>query len=271
MPTARLPGRPNWEGSSTIGLPGVGVDAGGNVVVTGWSRSANFPLLNSPQGLSGGMLINDEATDAYDAFVAKLTPDGMQLAFSRFIGGTGDDGANALALDSAGNIYITGPSTPGFTGVANNTSYGMFVAKLTAAGKLAYVFIRSPGNPNGIAVDSGGSAYVTGRLVKASALTKTFGPCGAQKRGTATSRGRGGFSDLRSLTFMSFLEDLLKAFRHLIRTAGCVVLDYLRLFASACRSRSAVEAENLFCVSNWPCFRSARPKPDGPMIPRAGL
>lgn len=155
---------------------GVGVDASGNVVVTGWSRSANFPLLNSLQQLSGGMSINN---DAYDGFVAKLTPDGAQLVFSTFIGGTGDDGSNGVALDAAGNAYITGRSTAGFTGVSSgvNTA-GMFVAKLSATGKLVYVFIRPPAYPNAIAVDSAGSAYVTGQLYSAGPSTKTFGPAG---------------------------------------------------------------------------------------------
>jgi uncharacterized protein (TIGR03437 family) len=158
---------------------GVGVDASGNVVVTGWSRSANFPILNSLQPLSGGMIINHEPTDAYDGFVAKLTPDGKQLVFSTFIGGEGDDGVNGLALDSAGNAYLTGPSTAGFTGASSGTNtVGMFVAKLSPTGKVVYVFIRPSGYPNGVAVDSAGSAYVTGQLFQASSLTKTFGPVG---------------------------------------------------------------------------------------------
>ena len=59
---------------------------------------------------------------------------------------------------------------------------------------------------------------------------------------------------------MSFLEDLLKSFRHLIRTACCVVLDFLRLFASACRSRSVVEAENLFLRKQLALFQERQAK-----------
>jgi hypothetical protein len=55
-----------------------------------------------------------------------------------------------------------------------------------------------------------------------------------------------GLSGVRSLTFMCLLVDWLKASRHLIRTARRVLPDSLRLVARACRSRSAVEAENLF-------------------------
>jgi putative transposase len=69
------------------------------------------------------------------------------------------------------------------------------------------------------------------------------------------------FSGVRSLTFMSFLEDWLKSFRHLIRTACCVVLDFLRLFVSACRSRRAVEAENLFLRKQLALFQERQTKP----------
>ena len=64
------------------------------------------------------------------------------------------------------------------------------------------------------------------------------------------------------LTFMWLLVDWLKASWHLIRTTHRVLLDCLRLVARACRSRSAVEAENLFLRKQLALFqeRNLRPR-----------
>jgi putative transposase len=70
-----------------------------------------------------------------------------------------------------------------------------------------------------------------------------------------------GFSGVRSLTFMSFLDDWLKPLRHLVRTACRVLLDFLRLLALTCRSRSAVEAENLFLRKQLAPFQERETKP----------
>jgi putative transposase len=60
---------------------------------------------------------------------------------------------------------------------------------------------------------------------------------------------------------MSFLDDWLKALRHLIRTAFRVLLDFLRLLVLTCRSRSAVEAENLFLRKQLALFQERETKP----------
>jgi len=65
---------------------------------------------------------------------------------------------------------------------------------------------------------------------------------------------------MRSLTFMRFLEDWLKSLRHSIRTASHVLLNFLRLFASTCRSRSALEAENLFLRKQLALFQERQTK-----------
>jgi hypothetical protein len=60
---------------------------------------------------------------------------------------------------------------------------------------------------------------------------------------------------------MSFFDVWLKALRHLIRTACCVLLDFVGLVALACRSRSAVEAENLFLRKQLALFQERKTKP----------
>jgi uncharacterized protein (TIGR03437 family) len=153
---------------------GVAVDGAGNVWVTGYTRSANFPLVNPIQGT-----LDNGASDDYDAFVAKLDPTGSKLLYSTFLGGAGDDGAAGIALDAAGNAYVTGTSQSGigFPGALNG---GIFVTKLDTQGALVYTFIRPNGSASGIALDAAGSAYVAGTnsSINPSSATQTFGPPG---------------------------------------------------------------------------------------------
>jgi putative transposase len=60
---------------------------------------------------------------------------------------------------------------------------------------------------------------------------------------------------------MCLLVDWLKAFRHLVRTAHRVLWDSLRLVALTCRSRSAVEAENLFLRKQLALFQERNLRP----------
>jgi homeodomain-containing protein len=68
-------------------------------------------------------------------------------------------------------------------------------------------------------------------------------------------------SGVRSWSFMCLLLDWLKASRHLVRTAHRVLWDSLRLVARTCRSRSAVEAENLFLRKQLALFQERNLRP----------
>jgi uncharacterized protein (TIGR03437 family) len=100
------------------------------------------------------------------------------LAYGTYLGGSDDDAGRGVAVDSSGNIYVTGytysmnlPHTggsfePSFQGGNGNLIGGdAFVAKYTHAGALAYVTYLGGSNDDtgtAIAVDSSGNAYVTG-------------------------------------------------------------------------------------------------------------
>ena len=93
------------------------------------------------------------------------------LVYSTFLGGDGDDQGNAIAVDSAGNVYVTGLTTsdnfPEVGGIPGNLgSQNVFVSKLNAAGTaLVYsTYIGADGSSqgNGIAVSAAGDAYITG-------------------------------------------------------------------------------------------------------------
>lgn len=140
---------------------GVALDASGNVLVTGQTRSPNFPLAHPIESI-----YNNGATDDYDAFVAKLDPNGATLLYSTFLGGNNDDGAAGIAVDAAGDaiVAVTANSVTGFPGIQNPAAnqYGIVVSKLDPAGALVYSYFHFGGSAAAIAVDSSGNSYISG-------------------------------------------------------------------------------------------------------------
>ncbi|MGB2898763.1 MAG: SBBP repeat-containing protein, partial [Candidatus Acidiferrum sp.] len=117
---------------------GIAVDASGNAYVTGSTNSVNFPTKNPFQAAFGG--------GGSDVFVAKLDTTGS-LIYSTFLGGSGDESGNGIAVDASGNTYFTGftnsanfktksPNNP-FQAALGGAS-DAFVAKLDTTGSLIY-------------------------------------------------------------------------------------------------------------------------------------
>ena len=152
-------------GSGEDGGNGIAVDAAGNAYVTGSTGSANFPTTTGAfQAALGGVR---------NAFVTKLNATGMTLAYSTYLGGSGNDFGFGIAVDAAGNAYVTGstnsanfPTTPGAFQTALGGGGDAFVTKLNATGTglvySTYLGGSSGDTGSGIAVDVAGNAYVTG-------------------------------------------------------------------------------------------------------------
>jgi len=160
-------------GSGTEFGNGIAVDSSGDAYVVGSTASTDFPTMGSFQsGYAGGQ---------YDAFIAKLDPAGSALVYSTYLGGSGTDWGSAIALDGSGDAYVTGytsstdfPTMNAFQAtIAGPTN--AFVTKLDPAGSaLAYSTYLGGNGANAflgcvlgdlgtsLAVDSSGSAYVTG-------------------------------------------------------------------------------------------------------------
>src|SRR3989338_7190652 len=154
----------------------IAVDSAGNAYVTGSTSSTNFP------GASGS-LIQPTWLGSVDVFVTKLNAAGSALVYSTYLGGSGGDTGYAIAVDSAGNAYVTGATdSPTVVGSGNipfptvgafQASYHLggdaFVTKLNAAGSALVYSTYLGGNASehsldggAIAVDSDGNAYVGG-------------------------------------------------------------------------------------------------------------
>lgn len=155
-------------GSDADVASGVAADAAGNAYVVGTTSSRNFPTANPVQPAFGG---------SKEVFVTKLNAAGSAVAYSTYIGGSGDDIGAGIAVDAAGNAYITGNTLssnfattpaalqPSFAGGAALSLGDAFVAKLDPNGALVYsTYLGGSGDDAGfgIAIDSSGSAYVTG-------------------------------------------------------------------------------------------------------------
>ena len=153
----------------------IAIDASGNAYIAGQTKSADFPTTAGAFDRALAVPANCPRcfADNYDAFVAKLNATGSALLYSTYLGGTDIDDARGIAVDSAGNAYVTGetvsldfPTTAGSFQPTSKGSYDVFVTKLNPTGSaLVYsTFLGGAAVDNGerIAVDSSGRAIVLG-------------------------------------------------------------------------------------------------------------
>jgi hypothetical protein len=149
----------------------IAADSAGSAYVAGIASSTDFPTSSTA--------VQPAAAGNDDAFVAKLNPQGTAFIYSTYLGGGGQDIAWGIAIDSAGEAFVTGQTGSGLHGAApfpttagayqrtpnpatlNNSA---FITKLSADGSnLLYSTYLSGANDSfatGIAVDPAGDAYV---------------------------------------------------------------------------------------------------------------
>jgi hypothetical protein len=143
------------------------VDATGAIYVAGSTYSSNFPTLSAFQTMNAG---------GQDGFLAKFSAGGSRL-YSTLLGGQADDRINAVAVDGAGQAYVTGGTSSANFPIAGAAQPALgggqdaFVSKFSAGGtQLIYSTYLggsgggtgAPEEGSGIAVDAGGNAYVVG-------------------------------------------------------------------------------------------------------------
>jgi hypothetical protein len=150
-------------GSDNDYATGIAVDSIGQAYISGYTASIDFPVSsNAFQSSYGG--------GEFDGFFAKLNPSGSQLVYATYLGGMGNDTAYAVALDPAGNVYLTGQTQSSNFPVlqALQITYSdsdAFVVKLNASSQVLYSTYlggTGSGTGTGIAADAAGNAYVAG-------------------------------------------------------------------------------------------------------------
>jgi uncharacterized protein (TIGR03437 family) len=149
---------------------GIAVDPAGRVYITGSTSSTNFPAKDAIQPAYRG--------GPSDAFVAALSAPGSGLLYATYLGGSARDEARGIAVDAAGNAYVTGATdspdfvtTPGallpkFVGPRDVFPADAFVAVLSPAGStLRYAtYLGGPGpdQANAITLDPAGNVFAVG-------------------------------------------------------------------------------------------------------------
>lgn len=163
-------------GNQTDSGKGIAVDPQGNVYVTGQTNSNDFPRSPSPRQNSYG-------GGTGDAFVTKLNAAGNALVYSTFHGGSGTDDGTDIAVDSSGQVYLTGATSSDFpTFSARQFNYGggtsdAFISKFNAAGN-AFIFSTYHGGSQadfgrGIAIDSAANIFITGHTTSSNFPTSS--------------------------------------------------------------------------------------------------
>lgn len=159
-------------GSGNDGALDVTVDGSGNAFISGFTDSTNFPTVNALFPAIGGTFDPKFKAFPSDVFIAELNSSGSGLIFSTYLGGSDTEVASSIAVDPAGNSYVTGytlstnfPTLNAFS-VTNHGHSDAFVAKIGPGGTpLVYsTYLGGTNNDegDGIAADASGNAYVSG-------------------------------------------------------------------------------------------------------------
>ncbi|HVI08016.1 MAG TPA: SBBP repeat-containing protein [Candidatus Binatia bacterium] len=146
----------------------------GDMTVTGYTLSQDFPLVNWIQGTFGG------GTVTGDAFVFQIASHGTALVYSTYLGGDSDDQGYSLAIDASNNVYVVGyTSSTNFPVTQDSlsttcpaTAAGAcstgFVTKISSSGsEMSYSTYLGGSNglgdsAYGVTTDANGDAYVVG-------------------------------------------------------------------------------------------------------------
>jgi hypothetical protein len=147
MPRRRRPRCKTFLGSGGSGS-GIAVDSSGNAYVSGWTYSKDFPTTgNAIQPHKNPTKFQNGCGTNSDAFVTTLNAIGSGLLFSTYLGGNGDDYGYGIALDSAGNTYVTGAT--------NSTNFPTTSGALQTSASNAFVFKIDPPAGGGTSLPSG--------------------------------------------------------------------------------------------------------------------
>lgn len=152
-----------------LGGQTIAVDVSGNAYVAGGTNEIDFPT-------TPGAFQTNFGGGQVDAFVAKLDASGEAIVYCTYLGGGRDEYISAITVDREGNAYVAGnfvyssytgqkpfPTTPGAYLESAPQHPASFVTKINSTGSgLVYSTYIEASTVSGIAIDSEGSAYLTG-------------------------------------------------------------------------------------------------------------
>ena len=172
------------------------VDSSGNIYLAGTTGTSSFETTEGSlqPSLGGGTCSSQAGTmppyyfPCPDAYVIKLSANGAVI-YATYLGGDGNDAADAIAVDSSGNVYVAGTTGPNSSNTNNfpitsgaafskpsADGTDAFVAKLNANGdRLVYSTFVPDIYQLALAVDSQGAAYIAGLAFPAGVLRNSSG------------------------------------------------------------------------------------------------
>jgi hypothetical protein len=153
-------------GSKDDSVKDIAIDTAGNAYVNGQTWSYDYPTKNAFQNVNKTSSVNQTS------FVTKVNAAGTALIYSTYLGGSGSEWGNGIAVDASGNAYVTGYTSSSDFPVVNAAQataggdFDIYITKFNPTGTaLVYsTFYGGGGNENGadIAVDSAGNACIVG-------------------------------------------------------------------------------------------------------------
>lgn len=163
-------------GSNADVAEDIAVDALGDMYIAGWTKSTNFPGLRSDERAQ---------VRGRDVVVFKLSADGAELLYVAIIGGSSDEEARGLAVDSQGRVTVVGftkssnfPVTNGVVGPLRSGGSDAFALQLDASGRklnwATFLGGSSDDEAYGVALAEGGSALIVGSTRSSDFPTSNF-------------------------------------------------------------------------------------------------
>jgi Calx-beta domain/Beta-propeller repeat len=145
----------------------IAIDGNNNTYVAGTTNSTNFPIKGAAFSNKAGLS---------DIFVTKIAADGSTIIYSTYVGGSGQDRGDGIAVDGNGSAYVVGrvdstsinfPTTPGVIGPTyRGGDFDGVAFKLNPQGSglsySTYIGAEDNDSTEGVAVDANGNAYLTG-------------------------------------------------------------------------------------------------------------
>jgi len=173
--------RTTLGGTGDSGAVAIAVDSSGSAYLAGYSTAPDFPITSGVfQPKNAGPYVSQTNQSSVipsgDVFVVKLNSDGS-VAYSTFLGGSGNDVPTAMAVGGDGSVYLAGTTSssdfPVTSAAFSKTASSDFVAKISPDGKVLSFATYFTATAAAVAVDSAGVAYLTGAAT--SALFTTSG------------------------------------------------------------------------------------------------
>ena len=162
-------------------LSSLAVDSAGNAYLAGYTGDPKFPATPGAYQtiFAGGPLDVFGLPSNTDGFLAKLKPDGSGLVWATYLGGSGNDAVNSIALDAVGDVWASGATaSPGFPNKQGWSQGGDFLVEFNPAGSaLSYSALYPTGTvEQSIALDPSGSIHLAGYNGFVSAITPNSTP-----------------------------------------------------------------------------------------------